>query len=169
MSLKDLYLPLKARLESQVPELQMVSYFNNQFENSNHNEMALNVQQAIPYPCAFIEFPDDNECISSGSGVKKLDVLVRIHIGWQYYNSEPLEQFDLVDKIERAIEGYSLDSVFSYLTYQAQRPDSNTTNVSIHQLDYKTTFIDQTKLFAQNDVIVTGTGLNATVNLVDHL
>lgn len=174
MSLKNLFLSVQMQIKTLVPELKEVEYFNNQFEDTNHDSANDNKQQAIPYPCLFIEFPEDNPGTSSGTGVKSLDVLIRLHIGWEFYKKNPLDMFDLLDKIESAIEGYSeqndiTKTYFSYLTYVAQRTSHSFTNVVVHEFDYRTTFKDVTKLFTQNDIIVTGKLLDTEVNFTQSL
>lgn len=150
--MKNIYLGIKARLESEVLELQTIRLFNDQFNKSN-NEGA--TEQAFAYPCCFIEFFNDAPMISQGAGAKRLDVNVRLHIGFESYELEDLYIFDLVEKIQIALDGYSTTS-FTPLTYLAQRNDYNHNNIYIYQLEYACIYEDDSSYIKNNTITKEG-------------
>ena len=160
--MKNIYLGIKARLESQVAELQTIRLFNNQFERSNNEN---GDEQAFAYPCCFIEFFNDAPMISQGAGAKRLDVEVRLHIGFESYELEDLDIFNLVEKIQIALDGYSTTS-FTPLTYLAQRNDYNHNNIYIYQLEYACIYEDDSSYIKNNTVTSNAPHtLNLTVDL----
>jgi hypothetical protein len=151
--MKALYQSIRTRLESQVTAIKYVRLFNDQFNKSNNDNPDQNIQEAFPYPCAFIEFPNDNPQVSAGVGAKRLDVLVRIKIGFESYKLEDLAMFDLATLVQIALEGYK-DTMYSPLTYVAQRMDYDHDNVYIYEFDFRTTYSDDTK-YALKDLVET--------------
>jgi len=169
MSLRPLFLAVQSQLQSQVTTLQLVDLYKNQFEDTNHDNPEDNKQQAIPYPCAFIMFQGDNEQKSAGYGVKQLDVLITIKIGFESYNLTPIEMWDLMDSVELALDGFSDNTTFSRLTYRAQRVPQDITNISVYEFDYACTYQDTLCRTDRNDTIKTGSTLNPTVTPVPNL
>ena len=163
MSLRGLFTSVQAQLQTKVPQLQLVDLYNNQFEDTQHDDFNENVQQPIPYPCAFILFPTDNPQISAGSGVKQLDVLITVKIGYESYEYTALDFFDLSDAVELALDGFSDNATFSRLTYVAGRVPQDATMISIFEFDYKCTYNDTLCASNRNDIIHTGSILKATV------
>lgn len=171
MSFKAVYLSLSTQLIAQIPSLRVVGFFNNQFENSQHDETDLNRQQAVPYPCVFIEFSGENEQVAAGAGNKQLDVEITFHIGVESYNLDPIEMFDIIEAVEVAVEGFSDadpdgKGTFAPLTYNRQNVCHDFTNVLVHKLIYTTTYNDTLRSFHRNDVIKTGSQLQVEVNRV---
>lgn len=164
--MKPLYLSLRTKLET-ITGLKYVRLFNNQFERSNNDNPDGNNEEAFPYPCAFIEFPSDNEQVSAGAGAKRLNVIVRVHIGFESYKLEDLEVFDLVTLVQDALEGHT-DTSFTPLAYSAQRMDYDHNNVYVYQFDFKTTYSDDTKYIKRNAIIKeapTDLGLTVTLDI----
>jgi len=149
--MKNIYLGIKSRLETDVTQLQTVRLFNNQFERSNNDNSDLNDEQAFAYPCCFIEFINDAPMISQGAGAKRLEVEVRLHIGFESYELEDLDIFDLVESIQVALDGYST-IYFSPLTYLAQRTDYNHNNIYIYQLEYSCIYEDSSSYIKNNTI-----------------
>ena len=149
--MKEIYLAIKAKLDTDVTELQTIRLFNNQFERSNNDSADFNDEQAFAYPCLFVDFPGDNGQISEGSGVQYLDVQVRVLIGYESYMVEDLEVFTLKDKVFKAL--YNLKGpTFSYLSYTAQRIDSNHNNVYIYEIEFSTKY-EQSVSYLLNDKV----------------
>jgi hypothetical protein len=153
--MKQAYIDIRTRIETECTSIKWVRLFNNQFERSNNDEPEQNDEQAFPYPCAFIEFIGDNEQISAGAGSKRLNVDVRIHIGFESYELEDLEMFDIVQEVMTALEGYK-STLLSPLTYLAQRMDYNHNNVYIYELEFNTIFEDDSNYF--DNKLVTSAG-----------
>lgn len=152
--MKALYLSLRTQGET-IPGIKWVRLFNDQFSKSNNDNAEKNSEQAFPYPCIFIEFPEDNIQSSSGAGAKRLDVLVRIKIGFESYKLEDLAMFDLAELVQIAYEGYN-DTSFTRLTYEAQRMDYNHDNVYVYEFDFRTSYSDDVKYFKKDGVVTTG-------------
>lgn len=166
MGLRGLFLSIQTRLQTAVPQLQLVDLYKNQFEDTQNKDENSNPQQAIPYPNAFILFPSDNEQISAGGGVKQLSVLITIKIGFESYDLTPLDMFDLADAVELALDGYTDGVSFSQLTYVAHRVPTDITNISIYEFDYRCTYQDTLCRRNRNDIIKTGSILKVTVTPV---
>lgn len=152
--MKALYQSLRTQGES-IAGIKWVRLFNDQFAKSNNDNIDKNTEQAFPYPCIFIEFPEDNIQSSSGGGAKRLDVLVRIKIGFESYKLEDLAMFDLAELVQIAYEGLNDDS-FTPLTYEAQRMDYNHDNVYVYEFDFRTSYSDDTKYFKKNGIVTPG-------------
>jgi hypothetical protein len=160
--MKEIYLAIKSKLETDVTELQTIRLFNNQFERSNNDSADFNDEQAFAYPCAFIDFPGDNEQMAEGSGVQYLDVTVRVLIGYESYLLEDLTVFDLKNKVFKAL--YNLNGAqFTSLSYLAQRIDTNHNNVYIYQLEFKTKY-EQCVNFILNDKVEPEYPVSLTLN-----
>ena len=164
--MKQLYINIREQLETIVPDLLYVRLFNNQFEKSNNDNEAGNTEQAFPYPCAFIEFPGENQPISSSLGSKRLDVTVRIHIGFESYDLEDTYVFDLAGKVKDCLDMWQ-SSVNGAMTYNAQRMDANHSNVYIYTIDFKCTYYDESN-YSRDKLIpkATATTIVPTVNLI---
>lgn len=145
--MKNIYLGIKSRLESEVTSLQTIRLFNDQFNKSNTEA----IEQAFAYPCCFIEFINDAPMVSQGAGAKRLEVEVRLHIGFESYELEDITIFDLVESIQIALDGYSTTS-FTPLTYLAQRMDYNHNNVYIYQLEYTCIYEDDSSYIKNNTI-----------------
>lgn len=141
--MKQLYLDIRNRIETECTDILFVRLFNNQFERSNNDEFTQNDEQAFPYPCVFIEFPDENNAISSSYGARRLEVLVRVYIGFESYKHEDVEIFDIAGSVYKALDGWNA-STSSTLQYVAQRMDYNHNNVYIYQYDFRCQFEDAT-------------------------
>lgn len=149
--MKSLYLAVKGRIEDQCPSIKYVKLFNNQFLHSNNDNVDKNDQEAFPYPCCFIEFPGDNQPSSSGYGAKRLEVQVRLHIGFVSYKLEALDVFDVAAEVQEAIENWGTDGI-TPLTYLSQRMDHDHDNVYIYTFDFMTNWSDDTA-YVKRDLI----------------
>lgn len=177
MSLRGLYLAVQAQLQAEVPQLKLVDLYKNQFEDTQgdptdmamHPEtgMSMGKQNPIPYPCVFILFPSDNPQTSAGAGVKQLEVLITIKIGYESYVYTPLDLFDLVDAVELALDGFSDNATFSRLTYVAQRVPQDVTMISVYEFDYKCTYQDTLCRRNRNDIIKIGSTLKVEVDIIE--
>jgi hypothetical protein len=148
--MKALYTSLRTKIET-IDSIKWCRLFNDQFNKSNNDNVDQNIEQGFPYPCVFIEFPEDNEQISAGAGAKQLDVLIRIHIGFLSYKLEDITVFDIAAEVQEALEGFS-DTLVKPLTYEAQRMDYDHNNVYVYQFDFRTTYTDNTKYFKRNAI-----------------
>lgn len=148
--MKALYQALRTRIET-LSEIKWVRLFNDQFEKSNNDDPSQNTEDSFPYPCVFIEFPEDNAPSSSGFGAKRLDVLVRIYIGFESYKFDDLAIFDIALLVQQCLENYTEDGI-TPLTYEAQRMDYNHNNVYIYQFDFRTQWSDEAAYTKRNDI-----------------
>jgi len=163
--MKNIYLGIKSRLESNVSQLQTIRLFNDQFNKSNNDDSTFNNEQAFAYPCCFIEFINDAPMVSQGAGAKRLEVEIRLHLGFESYELEDLDIFDLVESVQIALDGYSTTS-FTPLTYLAQRMDYNHNNVYIYQLEYSCIYEDDSSYIKNNTITkLAPHDLNVTINL----
>lgn len=149
--MKALYQAIRTRIESECPSIKWVRLFNNQFVRSNDDNPSKNVEEAFPYPCVFIEFPGDNEPDSSGYGAKRLNVFVRLHIGFESYAFEDLVMFDIAAEVQQAVENWNTTGL-TPLVYLAQRMDYDHDNVYIYTLEFRTQFSDETAYVKRNEI-----------------
>lgn len=162
--MKALYTALRTQIEANCPSIKYTRLFNDQFTQSNNDDSDKDIQEAFPYPCVFIEFPSDNPQSSSGFGAKRLDVLIRIYIGFESYKLEDTAVFDIAAEVQEALEGYSTDAITT-LQYEAQRMDSNHDNVYIYQFEFSTQFSDETAYSKRDAVTIAENTLSQTVNI----
>lgn len=151
--MKALYQILRTRIEDKniCPSIKWVRLFNDQFSKSNNDNEDKNIEQAFPYPCVFIEFPEDNPQTAAGFGVKTLDVLIRIKIGFVSYKLEDLAMFDIAEEVQVGLEGYSTSGI-TPLTYEGQRMDYDHNNVYVYEFDFRTQFVDQSKYMKKDSI-----------------
>lgn len=164
--MRDLYEDIKTRLEELITsgDIQHVALWNNQFIRSNDNNSDNNTERAFPYPCCFVHFFGDNTRSSSGGGAKRLDVDIRIYIGFESYEFEDLQIFDTADTVREHLENWNTD-VMTGLYYQAQRMNYDHDNVIVYELDFKTQYSDNTKYFKRNTVTVNNVTAVITADL----
>lgn len=144
--MKDLYLAVKARLVALVPELMYVHVYNNQFSQITDEGRE---SYSFPFPCAFVEIVTPSEISQLGNGVQMYeDVIVRIHIGDDYYNNhtdgsqdENLRIFDLRQKVYEALQKFTPDKCVTFVRVE-ETQDFDHTNVYHFVQDYKTNYID---------------------------
>jgi hypothetical protein len=124
--MKELYLLLKARLLA-INGINHVAMWNNQFENENN-------ENAFLYPCVFIHF--SNAVYSDiSAGVQGLAMEVVFHVGFEAYEDENLEVFDLKDLIHASIQGFSGGN-FDHFNRVLEELDVNHTNIQDYIMTY---------------------------------
>ena len=161
--MKQAYLDIKNKIEADCPSIKYVKLFNDQFNKSNSDDPSQNNQEPFPYPCVFIEFFGNNEKLSQGAGAKRLDVELRLYIGFESYGLEDTTIFDVAEEVGLAIENYKT-TVLGPITYEAQRMDYNHNNVYIYELDYRTTYEDDSK-YIKNGTVATSSPLTLGLNM----
>lgn len=144
--MKDLYLAVKARIIAQCPDIQFVHIYNNQFSQIT-DEGRDNF--SFPFPCAFVEIVAPNEIQQLGNGAQLYEgVIVRIHIGDDYYNNytdgsqdENLRIFDLRQSVYDALQKFTPDKCVTFVRVEESQ-DFDHTNVYHYIQDYKTNYVD---------------------------
>jgi opacity protein-like surface antigen len=149
--MKTLYQNIRTRIEAECPSIKWVRLFNNQFDMSNNDDTEKNIESPFPYPCAFIQFMGDNPASSGGFGAKRLDVQVRILIGFESYILEDLVVFDVAEELQVALENYKTDGMTG-LIYKGQNMDYNHDNVYVYSIDFSTQYSDEVAYVKRNDI-----------------
>jgi hypothetical protein len=139
--MKQLYLDIKTKLQASVPELLQISVYNNQFQSLEDRDI-----YSFPFPCAFVEFVNENESSQLGNGVQIFDPLyVKIHIGHTFYNGENQEEnldvFDLKDKIYKALQKFEPDGAVAFIR-SSETQDYDHTDVYHFVQTYTTNYVD---------------------------
>jgi hypothetical protein len=138
--MKDFYLHLKNRIETQIPGLK-VQLWNDQFRKANGTDEPGRKEMAIKYPICYIELIVD-QINNYSRGIKDYFLRVRFRIGLESYKFERLETFDFVDDFYRAIHLYHppLDSGLAFTSLQEVQFEQDTDhhNVEIPHIDYRT-------------------------------
>jgi hypothetical protein len=107
---------------------------------------------SFPFPCAFVEIGTD-EFGQLGSNFQGIDIDVKIHIGNDYYNGaqfdDNLNIFALRDLAVKKLNMFKPTSSGN-LVKVTETQDYNHSNVYHYILQYKTHYIDQTAVQADN-------------------
>jgi hypothetical protein len=120
---------------------EFVSIWNNQFDYIDEGE-----SYSFPMPCAFIEL---NNEFSQPIGGRYMgnDLVLNIHIGQDFYNSDLLEQnnniFDLRNKLIQSLSTFKPTNT-SLLVQTGEQQDYQHTNVYHYIVSYKLHWIDDT-------------------------
>ncbi len=132
--MKDFYLALKAALLT-ISELKHVGWWNNQFDNEKE-------ETAFLYPCVFIHFSEiPYEGVSAG--IQQMDMKVTLHFGYEAYDDENLDFFDIKDLIHAKMQGFSYGA-FSGMNRTFETIDVNHTNIQDYIMEYTVSGTDST-------------------------
>lgn len=144
MSKKDLYLAVKARILEKCPTIKHIGVYNNQFELVENQQ-----GYSFPFPCAFVQILSPSQIKQLGNGVQMYEpMIVRIHIGDDYYNNyedgqqeENLRIFDLCDEMYAGLQKFTPDQAGTFIRVEEDQ-DFDHTNVYHMIQDYETNYID---------------------------
>lgn len=149
--MKALIQAIKTQLAT-VTELKTIRVYNNQFDLVEDQQI-----YSFAWPCAFIEIVNEQPAHQLGAGFQVFDpVIVRIHIGHEYYNGdgtqeENLDVFDLKDKVYKALQKFEPDGASAFFR-SAENQDYTHTNLYHYIMDFTTTWIDSSMVEPVNGV-----------------
>ena len=141
MSLKTTITDIMTKLR-EIPELNFVHVFNNQFEYMERQE-----SYSFPFPCAFVEVLNQQNYTQLLNGYQQSDLDIRIHIGQEQYDSmdgnmeENLTIHDLRDLVYSKLSLYK-PSMCTELSKISETQDYEHTNIYKYLIDFRTGFID---------------------------
>lgn len=142
--MKALFNYLLARINSQVPAIKTVRYWNNQPKRSNGQNKETRIEKPFIYPACFIEFifeTADNRCLKIVDYV----LIVRFRFAREDYKYERLDQFDFADSFAAAMQGLAATSGsgLTFTTFQEVPRgtfEEEFNNVEEFYIDYRTRF-----------------------------
>lgn len=141
--MKELRNYILEEIKTRLPEYVTVRMFNDQYNKSNNDEIEDNIEQAFGYPSCFVEF-EQQEVRNMSLGIKHVDMLIRLHLGFENYSLEREQVYDLIDKTDSAMQGMrgsETDTVqFSSLIENNTLLDGEFNNVNNPVFEYLTTY-----------------------------
>ena len=171
--MKALFEYIKARINSQVPAIKTVRYWNFQTKNSNGEEKKQRNEKAFRYPACFIEFifnGADNRCLR----IVDYIVAVRFRFAREDYKYERLDQFDFADVFAAAIQlmAPTQASGLTFTTFQ-ENPrgtfEEEFNNVEEFYIEYVTRF-RYMAAYKQPTIIIGPLGLpDPEISIVDQI
>ena len=102
--MKAVYEAIRARIESECPDVAHVRVWNNQLALMEARE-----QLAFNFPADFIEFTE-NEYSQLGEGIQECNGLITLHICDNFYNGDDIEEnlqiFDIKTDVFKALNDW---------------------------------------------------------------
>lgn len=138
----DLYNDLLNVITGFIPEFKFVRIWNNQLEQIEEG-----ATYSFPMPCCFVEILTPNEYTPIGRGYGTGELIVRIHIGHEEYDSlaQTYEQnfnvFTLRNKVVNIINNLQPIATSSLMRVSEQQ-DFIHTNIYHYIVDFRCAFID---------------------------
>jgi hypothetical protein len=129
-----------------IPELKLVTIWNNQFEYMENGEM-----YSFPFPCAFVEVGAD-AFEQLGSNYQATDLTIKIHIGQDFYNGANIDEnltiFVLRDLVNSKLSRFK-PTTAGDLVKIGETQDFQHSNVYHYEMTFKTHYIDNTNVSAE--------------------
>jgi len=143
MAKSDLYNDIVTKLNSDVPELNTIGFFTNQFEHGT----------TVTYPCCLIDY-DPIEWLQEETGIQKGRLEVRFRIGHDGATTTDTAMHTVNDKVYKAIHLLSGDA-YSSMTRSTEVMTNAYNNVVLWEVVYQTTFTDDSAYTKANLVEAT--------------
>ena len=160
--ISNLFSDLLARVSTTIPEFKFVRIWNNQLEQLEEGST-----YSFPMPCCFVEILTANDYTPIGRGYGTGELVVRIHIGHEEYDSleQTMEQnfnvFSLRNKVVNKLNNYQPIATSSLMRVSEQQ-DYTHNNIYHYIVDFRCAFIDSWGGWeAQHDTV---TGIIYTLN-----
>lgn len=166
--MKQTIIDILNKISTDVPEIQYVRVFNNQFQYLEDQTI-----EAFPFPCAFVEVIPQSY-VQLGAGYQQSDIDIKIHIGHVEYDAnngnmeENLSIFDirnLVVKELNLFKPYMCAEMFKV----SEEQDYTHTDVYHYVITYRTGLIDDTGSTLINPTLVEPLQIEVDVALNDNL
>lgn len=125
---KDFYLAIKSALGADAPSVKHVGVFNNQFNR-------ISEEKPFGFPAVFVQFLE-LDYLSRGDDSQDAATVARLHIGYDSLETDDLKIFDLIDEIHIAIQGLSVNSLFTPLDRVHEEQDIDHDVISVWLSDY---------------------------------
>jgi hypothetical protein len=164
---KDLFIYLRAQLNSYLPEIQDIRLYNNQFERSNGTDKDNRIEAAFNYPCIFIEFEQFNHRDLS-MGIQEYDVNLTLHIGFKSYQTEDLDILDLKERIYYVTQRFQQGN-YARLSRISEEWDYDHDNISILKMTFRTYGKDTFRYVLGDKTIGYITGITETIVYTNEL
>jgi hypothetical protein len=139
---------IKAKIESDVTDINFIHIWNNQVEKIKETDEEGNPLYCIQYPALLVEFSAPNEIVQLGNGVQLYDPLdIRIHIVHVEIDSMDgnLEQnvnvFTLKRNVFKALQGLEPDVCCAFVRVSEEQ-DYDHNNVYHYIQTYRTNYAD---------------------------
>lgn len=124
-----------------IPELKLVTIWNNQFNYIDSGEI-----YSFPMPCAFLEI-NENGYEQLGNGYQATDLILKIHIGQDFYNGSNIDEnltiFVLRDLIVKKLSLFK-PTTAGALVKISEKQDFEHSNVYHYEIEFRTHYIDIT-------------------------
>jgi hypothetical protein len=158
--LKEFFEVIKTRLETEIPTIQTIDVWNNQFDNERK-------EKPFRFPAVFFEFIN-LPLRSEANGIQKIDVEFILHVATSELH-QTFDLWDLCEAIGTSLHNYSGDN-FSDITQRSFIMDNNHDRVNVWRLTFGCTLTDETKFKPNKQTTVSGISLIVTRDLdIDNL
>ena len=131
---KDIFLSIRKQVLDQVKEINHMLLFNNQFDRDNEEE-------AFSYPNCFFEYV---QLIWNGN-IKQTqtgETQIKLHLGFERYETESLTIFDTIQKVYLALQGFSDTNLFTGLQRIEEEQDTDHDQVIVWTITFSTQITD---------------------------
>jgi|GEM_PF-2319741 len=131
---------IKQILTSQIDTLKGVDYYNEQYDNTEHEKGKL-------YPRIYVEFEDEMEWLSGGDGIQTSETEIKLHYVYYDLGESPEPALVAAENLHKAIANKPLkDSNGGHLATGLNRSSSELVtrfkNLKVIILSYTTEFTD---------------------------
>lgn len=130
------------RIQTSMPQLLMVRVWNNQIRFLRERK-----EEAIPFPCAFVEIQAPQEYTQLGMGFHEAPIVFSIHLVHEFYDAmdgtleQDLAIFALRDQCIRYLTGYQ-PTACSVLFMISESQQFDHDNLYEYVIQFKCSFID---------------------------
>lgn len=147
--MRQLFLDIKARIETYIPEIQFIRMWNSQTEQMEGEEgQEGSAIYPLQLPAVFVEFVNDQTPKQLGNGVQIFDNLgVKLHLVHQQFDAgdgtheQNLEVFTLKQKLFKYMNLFEPTGAVAFIR-NGETQDYDHTNVYHFIQDYVTNYVD---------------------------
>lgn len=143
----DFFDSIKARINTEIPEIKTFRLFNNQFAKEG-------VEKAFAFPALMIEFVDLNYT-TKGKDFQESETNIIFHLGFASLKTEDRAVFELAQKVNQSLQGFFGKDLFSPLDRKKEKQDVDHDGVIVWQMEYTTLIFDNTANRKRRLVLVT--------------
>lgn len=141
--MKQLYLAIKAQLQSKVPTIRFIAMWNNQLMDTNDGK-----NYSFLMPAVFVEFVSPTQIGGVGNNVQVYEPLeVKIHILHEQYDAQDgtmdvnLDVFEFKQTVYKALQLFQASNT-SVFDRQTEEQDYDHTNIYHYIQSYFCAFVD---------------------------
>jgi hypothetical protein len=132
----DLFDAIQARITEEIPEIKTFRLYNNQFAKEG-------AEKAFGYPALMVEFVEE-PYITKNESLQEADLTLVFHLGFASLKTEDRAIFELSQKVNQSLQGFSVSDSFSPLNRRRELQDTDHDGVIVWKIEYNTLLTDNT-------------------------